>query len=359
MRSEKVYYLSQTRISTMTRIKVERMLPRRGQIMKAIGARVVADDVVAVAEAPGPTRLIDVAKTLALRDRDDLEKYLQKSVGVTIGEGELLAAHRGAIPFTRRSCRAPVAGQIVAVRKGWVALQEQAPPFQLRALVSGVISNVMPSLGVVIEVTGSLIEGAWGMGEETHGVIRVVAATRKDPLGVAAIDVSSTGAVIVGGAALGVAALRQAEQVRVRGIIVGSMDAAILNLTPPPTIPIVVTEGFGSIPMSSAVFDLLKERESQEVSINTKTQLRWGLIRPQIIVSSIGEARDELHAPGVLEVGDTVRVLRQPYIGQTGRVKSFPRESQLLESGLRLPGVEVDLEDGPAFVPALNLEVIR
>jgi hypothetical protein len=197
------------------------------------------------------------------------------------------------------------------------------------------------------------------MGGETSGVVRVVTETHKALLTVGDIDVSSTGSVIVGGSALGVESLRQAERVRVRGIIVGSMDAAILELVPPPTIPIVITEGFGSIPMSSTVFKLLKESEGREVSINAKTQLRWGLIRPQIIVPAISGAEEEPQAPGMLEINDTVRALRQPHIGQTGRVKSFPQGTQLLESGLRLPGVEVDLEDGPAFIPALNLEAIR
>jgi hypothetical protein len=354
-----VYYLPETRISAMTRIRVERLLPRRGQIVKAMGARVVPDDVVAVAELPGPMRLIDAAKALALRDRNDLEKYMQKSRGEAVEEGGILAARGGAIPFTRRVCRAPVAGSIAALSAGWVALQEQTPPFQLRALVSGVISSVMPSLGLVIELTGSLIEGAWGMGGETYGVIHVVAETCDETLSIESVDVSSTGAVVVGGAALGVEALRQAERVRVRGIIVGSMDAAILNLNPPPGIPIVITEGFGSIPMSVTIFNLLKQCEGREVSINAKTQLRWGLVRPQVIVPSVSEARDEALARDLLKVGDKVRALRQPYVGQVGRVKSFPQGTQLLESGLRLPGVEVDLEGGPVFIPALNLEVIR
>jgi hypothetical protein len=355
-----VYYLPETRISAMTKIKVERLLPRRGQVVKAIGARVTPDSVVATAELPGQLRLIDVAKPLALRDRSSVEKFMQKSEGEAVEEGEPLAACRGSLPFTRRVCRAPVAGQIATVSGGWVALQERTPPFQLRALVSGVVSSVMPSLGVVIEATGSLIEGVWGMGGETSGVVRVVTETHKDPLTVGAIDVSSTGSVVVGGSALGLEALRQAEQVRVRGIIVGSMDAAILERNPPPEIPIVVTEGFGSVPMTSTIFDLLKGGAGREVSINAKTQLHWGLIRPQIIIPSIGEAEERPHTPGKLEIGDAVRALRQPYIGQGGRVKSFPQGAQLLESGLRLPGVEVDLDaERGVFIPALNLEAIR
>lgn len=354
-----MYYLSETRIVPMAKVKIERLLPRRGQVTKSMGARVLPDDVVAAAELPGPLRLVDAARRLGLKDLGNLEKYLKKQVGATVEEGELLAAKYGIIPLIRRACRAPFAGKIGAVGDGWIVLQEQTPPFQLRALVSGVINSVMPSLGVVIEVTGRLIEGVVGVGGETYGVMHMASKSCRDRLGAEAIDVGCTGSVVVGGSSFDLEALRQAEQVRVRGVIVGSMDAAILNLNPPPSIPIVVTEGLGSIPMSSTIFDLLKESEGQEVSIVARSQMRRGLILPQIIVPVPGEIGGEIGSSGALEIGDRVRALRPPHVGQMGRVRAFPPETRIMESGLRLPGVEVDLEEGTTFIPALNLEAIR
>jgi hypothetical protein len=352
-----MYYLSEARVSASTTIMVERLLPVRGEVVRAIGERVGPVDVVARATTSGPPRLINVARALTLREHE-VEKYMLKAVGDTVEAAEPLAARRGVLPFTHRVCRAPVAGRIVAIAGGLVALEEQKP-LELRANVTGVVSSVMPSRGVVIELVGMLIEGAWGMGGETYGVLRVVTKERDQPVTVQTIDVGCHGTIVAGGARLEMEALRQAENVQVRGIIAGSLDATIRDLDPPPSIPIIATEGFGAISMAAPIFDLLKSNEGREVSVIANTQTRWGRVRPQIIVLSPGEGATELRTLGVLEIGDTVRALRNPYAGQTGQVVEFIHALRLVESGLRLRGAQVDLGGTRVFVPALNLERIR
>jgi hypothetical protein len=61
-----------------------------------------------------------------------------------------------------------------------------------------------------------------------------------------------------------------------------------------------------------------------------------------------------------VQVGDTVRPLRAPYIGMVGRVTAMPAMPHLLASGVRARVAAVDLGSaGKAYIPFENLEVLR
>ena len=49
---------------------------------------------------------------------------------------------------------------------------------------------------------------------------------------------------------------------------------------------LVVTEGFGKISMSKRTYELLKSFEGNMASINGATQIRAGVIRPEIIITN-------------------------------------------------------------------------
>ena len=58
-----------------------------------------------------------------------------------------------------------------------------------------------------------------------------------------------------------------------------------------------------------------------------------------------------------IEIGSRVRVLRGPYTGVSGTVSDIPKGMVQLETGARLPGVQVDFGGNDvAFVPFTNLE---
>ena len=47
---------------------------------------------------------------------------------------------------------------------------------------------------------------------------------------------------------------------------------------------LVVTEGYGNIKMSERTYNLLKLHDGKFVSINGATQIRAGVIRPEIVI---------------------------------------------------------------------------
>ena len=74
---------------------------------------------------------------------------------------------------------------------------------------------------------------------------------------------------------------------------------------------IILTEGFGHIPMAKRTFELLKSLEGQRASINGATQIRAGVMRPEIIVPGLSgdETAVETDKSGTIEIGDRVRLI--------------------------------------------------
>jgi hypothetical protein len=354
-----MYYPSVTQVTPLTIIKRERLLPVRGEVLASMGARVQSIDVVARASLGGELHVVDVGRTLSVKS-EDLDKYLLKRVGDTVEDEEAIAARGGRIPL-RRVCRSPVAGRIVAISGGRVVLESRAETFELHAHLRGTVVSVMPSLGVVIEAVGALVQGVWGAGGEAQGVLKMLAEDPKEKLVADALDVGCHGSIIVGGSSVDEEVVERAEQIQVRGIVVGSIGADLGERASDLPLPVIATEGMGQVPMASVIFELLRSNAGREASISGVTRLRWGTVRPEIIIPlhERGAKPSPPQLGGALEIGTQVRVIRQPYLGSVGQVVSLPSQPRAVDSEARLRGAEVELEEeGRVFVPYANLELI-
>jgi len=126
---------------------------------------------------------------------------------------------------------------------------------------------------------------------------------------------------------------------------------------------LIVTEGYGNIRMGSRTYDLLKEHDGKFVSINGATQIRAGVIRPEIVIplkddeipkTPIHESEEK----GIGE-GSLVRVIRAPYFGRMGLVKSLPSALQKMESETMVRVAEVEIDDDILIIPRSNLEMVE
>ena len=129
-------------------------------------------------------------------------------------------------------------------------------------------------------------------------------------------------------------------------------------------ITLIVTEGFGSIPMASRTFELLRSCEGRHVSVSGATQIRAGVQRPEIVAPAAdgAGAREGAHdsVEGGLKTGDMVRVIRQPYFGRIGKVTALPPELMPLETEARVRVLEVDFGNGArTLLPRANVEMIE
>jgi hypothetical protein len=112
--------------------------------------------------------------------------------------------------------------------------------------------------------------------------------------------------------------------------------------------------------MARATFELLQANDGRGASISGATQIRAGVIRPEVVIpTSQAEQADEAVALG-LDVGAPVRCIRAPHFGRIGEVVGLPVELMTMPSETRVRVVEVRLDGAETVtVPRANVEVIE
>ena len=353
-----VEYRPPVSVISAVQIEWERKLPVPGQVLVRVGDRVEAMDVVARALQPGKMFAIDAARDLGIGNAA-LPRYMLKTESEEVRAQEILAIRGGIL---KKRCVSPVAGTIRAVVQGRILLEREPMAVELRSYVRGEVSRLISNYGAAIRTTGALIRGAWGSGKDAYGVIRVVVADRDEALTEDLVDASCHGAIVVGGASVTAAALDKAEEVSVRAVVVGGMDASLIKHACSMTYPVFVTQAMGHWPILSDVFHLYKLHQGREAVIMQKQMLR-GVARPEMLISvPPGELGQMAHdsEPRVLVVGGRVNLTRPPFTGMAGEVVGMPGITLDTETGLQYRGVDVRLDDGRSVtVPVTNLDLIE
>ncbi len=360
-------------------IQKERRLPLQGEVLVEAGTTVQAEDVVAKADLPGNVQLLNVANLLSV-PAEEITEYMLKPIGETIAKDEIIATTKGLFGLFKSQARSPIDGVIEAVSDvtGQVILREPPIPVEVKAYTDGTVTKIAPNEGVTVETYGSYIQGIFGVGGETVGNLTVAVSSPSDELAAEQILPEHRNNILLGGSLVTTDAIQKAIQQGVKGIIAGGIDDADLRellgyelgvaITGSEEIGItlVITEGFGSIAMAEHTFTLLKAREGMKTSINGATQIRAGVVRPEILIpiapettetsSEAGDAATE----GMLEIGSSVRIIREPYFGKLGRVTELPVELQNLETEAQVRVLRVELENGEqTTLPRANVETIE
>lgn len=361
-----MYCPVRTLVSEYTTIRRERRLPVRGEVMAEVGSLVEPNDVIARCSHSGEICLIDVARALSVPDTE-VEQHLLKAVGDWVQSGEVVAARKGPVSLLNKTCRSPKEGIVTAISRGRLLLRaspvvpsEGAPSVELRAMLRGEVVEVIDGIGAIIEGHGGLVEGVWGWGDTSAGVLKLLVSAPDEPLTTASIDVASEGHILVGGACIDQAALLRAAEVKVNGIVVGSIHGTLVELGTKLPFPLVITEGFGHVPMADIIFDLLGSYEGDIACLSGPAESPRGHERPEIIMFPAARRQDAPPEDATsLQEGTSVRITREPHMGRTGTVRSILPKARVVESGVSLPSAEIRLseEDG-VTVPIANLELI-
>ncbi len=375
-------------VSARTRVEKLRRLPLKGDVLVREGDAVTADTVVARTELPGPMQTVRLAERLGIEPAA-VPAALCVQVGDQVQAGDLLAETQGLFGrFFRGELRSPVSGRVelISSTTGHLGVRVAPTPVERDAYIQGVVTRVLPHEGVVVTCEGALVQGIFGVGGERRGEIAVVTETPRQPIDEHAISDAHRGKILVGGSGITPSALRRAAEVGVAGLVCGGivdrdlMDylASALNqpgydigvaITGQEPIPftLILTEGFGVIDMAARTFALLRSLEGRFASINGATQIRAGVIRPELIVPLTAGA-DGL--PGIgpeteagssqLAVGTPIRVIREPWFGRLGVVTALPSELTQVESETLVRVLQARLDDGAQItVPRANVEIIQ
>lgn len=365
-------------VSPYTVIRRVRRLPIKGEVLVSAGESVTPEIVVARAQLPGIMQSVKAAGILGIEPEELAESLLVKTAD-TVEKGQVIAKSKAFFGLMKSECRSPVAGVVETISSvsGNVGIRQPPIPIEVKAYVSGRIAEVISGEGVVVEAHGALAQGIFGVGGERVGQLLAAAEKPTDILDERQITPAMAGKILIGGANITGAALKRASEMGVVGIVVGGIiDKDLIAflgydigvaITGHENIDItlVITEGFGTIPMAARTFGLLKSLEGKTGSINGATQIRAGVIRPELIVPLGERAKDaESIAPGgeefELSVGTPIRVIREPYFGELGEVTALPPQLVKVDSGASVRVLDAKLADGRTVtVPRANVEIIQ
>jgi hypothetical protein len=369
-------YTPGLRVTPDAVLRRERRLPLKGQVLVQQGQAVEADTLVARTELPGNVQTVNLASKLAI-DPERVTAALLKPVGSDVRKGEAIASGKSLFGFVTNTVTAPCDGSIESVSNitGQLILREPPIPVEVNAYVRGTVAEVLPGEGVIVECRGAFLQGIFGVGGETFGEIVIAVASPDEELRPERILHQHRGKVVVGGSYVSYDALMHAKQLGVAAVVVGGFDDGDLRrllgrdlgvaITGSEELgfTLVLTEGFGRIQMAERSWRLLNAQEGRLASVSGATQIRAGVMRPEILIPSvIGERPLEVGAePGAgLEVGSLLRVIREPYFGRIGKVVELPSELQQLDTEAHVRVLIVEFADDAtrAVVPRANVELI-
>jgi hypothetical protein len=334
----------------------KRTLPVPGEVQCRYGDVVAADRIIAEVEMPMGYHVLDLERILGMRVRN-ANRILVKEVGSSVEAGEVIARVGR---FAKRECVAPATGKIANAGGRKVLIQVTPQHIRLPAFYPGKIVNLIPERGAVIEATGALIQGIWGMGPEVRGRLECVVPEGKASLVADMITAAHMGTILVGGRALDTEAIAEAVRNQVSGVIVGSVTSDLLPAIEASGLALVATEGFGDFAINPSAFELLQSYSGHECCLSPLLQQRWDVRRPEVVIPLPAEGKPPTAAYGsTLDEGTRVRILRAPYENAIGQVFSMPSQPRTLESGIRARGALVDVDGTRVFVPFQNLEILH
>jgi len=355
-------------------VRKARRLPLAGEVMVKEGQTLRSGDVVARAELPGKVYPLNVGGQLNALP-EDVPSLMLKREGDRVEKGETIAQTGGIFGYFRSVSRSPVTGLVESVSKrtGQVMLRESPIPIEVDAYVDGRVVELFPTEGALVECHGTFVQGIFGLSGEIHGAIRPIAAAG-ERLTPAMIRPDLKGTIAVGGSLLGIDVYRAALEAGLAAIVVGGMPyrdiKAILGYELGVAITgheklgttVVVTEGFGEIAMAAGTHRLLSKLEGRLAAANGATQIRAGVIRPEVIVPLEGDrpARAEDEAATGITEGSLIRVIRAPWFGRLATVVELSVELQRMESETMVRVLKARFEDGTVVVlPRSNVERIE
>lgn len=371
-------YTPGLRVAERTLLRKERRLPLPGTVTVKEGDQVNADQVVAKTDLPGNVQPINVANLLSI-EPVDIKEFMLKEEGDAIEKDESLARSAGFFGMFKNTYKSSVSGTVESISDvtGQVLIREAPIPVEVQAYIDGVVTEVFSNEGVAVETTAAFIQGIFGLGGEAYGELAMACSSPDEVLTAAGIDEGCRGKVLVGGSLIELTALRKAVKLGAKGVIVGGFNnqdvkeilgydlgVAITGAEDMGT-TLMITEGFGKIRMANRTFQLLKSLEGKRASINGATQIRAGVIRPEVVIPlqkavDKKEAQEKRAASEGLVIGSQVRLIRQPYFGMMAEVTGLPAPLQELPTEGKVRVLEVKLENGDkVLMPRANVELIE
>jgi len=342
-----------------------------------------------------PMSVVPVSSKLGIWPRM-IRMYAEVKEGDVVKEGQVIAAAPGI--GTTDFVYSPISGIVekVCSQTGTIVIVRPIKPTQVLAHIAGTVTEIIPDQGAVVEAIGSQIEGIFGIGQERFGELQVVSDSPAGVLEEAGVEDNVKGKILVAGGFATLGAIQKARSEGAVGLIVGGLNQLDLvkvlgkelfvGITGQEEVDftVIILEGFGVMPMNEKAWQILDQCQGRIASIDGTTQIRAGVVRPEILISRESlTTQDNVLTAGAMEksmeepamrfplnklpvartelcVGDRVRCTRAPYFGLWGVVEEVLDQPEPVECEALMEVVRVRLDDNRLVtVPEANLEVFR
>ncbi len=363
-------------------VRIARVLSGKGTISVSVNQEVKPSDIIGTSNISSGFRILNLATLLGVNPKD-VGKYLKRDLGQRIYKGELLAYKPGGIFGGKKAVIAPTDGLLdfLNPQSGEMKMTVLPKKSDLPAGVFGIIESIDQEKGkVTIIAQASRIYGMFGSGKLRDGILEVL-GKRESLVDNSFISPKSEGHILLSGSLIYKNAISESISCGVNGIITGGINAkdyramAGGRLSFPKKlendigISVVVTEGFGSIPMGLDIDDFLLQYNNRFVSIDGNNRI---IDLPSYEESSMARVRSTKLPPiqdGVdleqinkiteLQPGAYVRVVGNSYAGEQGKVLAIDESLTLLPSGLSSMLSTIETKRRKIKVPVVNLEAIE
>lgn len=341
----------------LTNIKRERVVPVSGDVLVRRMQKVSPTDVIVVATMAPKFLLIDIAQGLnvAPAKADD---YLHRKSGEDLVKDDIIA---GPVGVFKRVIRAPQSGQVKIAGEGKVLFEMESPVFELQAGMEGTITNIIPERGAIIETRGALVQGIWGNGKITYGLMQQVSNDLLHELVPEQLNIGFRGAIITGGFCRNPNVLEAAGNIPIKGMILGSISSELIPLAKKVDYPILVIDGFGRKPMNRAAQRILIANKEKNVALNAQAYDPFLGNYPEVIISQ--STTTDLPSPygtDTLKAGKAVIIVNGLLSSSIGKIQKIYSQKRKLPSGISTRVAAVNLSgDKTVDVPLSNLEIIN
>jgi len=364
-------------VSAEALIRKTRRLPLKGEVLVEVGEEVRPETLVARTELPGNVTIVRAADQLGVLPAE-LEEVLLVRVGDAVEAGQKIAETKGLFGrWFKNSLHAPVTGTIEHFTEvtGNLSIRHPPKPVEINAYIQGVVAEVMPEEGAVIETRGALVQGIFGIGGERQGPLAVLADAPEEAVPAERVTGDCQGKIVVVGGQASAEIMQQVRAVGAVGVVAGGMlDTDLKQLLgydigvaitghEAVGFTLILTEGFGEIPMARRTFELLQALDGREASICGATQIRAGVRRPEVIIPRPELPETDLRTDWAgsqeLNPGTPIRLIREPFFGALGTVAELPPELVEIDTGAAVRVLVATLEDGRTVtVPRANVEIV-
>ncbi|HSM23582.1 MAG TPA: hypothetical protein VK856_01820 [Anaerolineaceae bacterium] len=339
----------------LAKIQRTRMFTGRGDVLVKVGQKVDALDPIAEFVPEEKFQIINIKKELNLKNIEDARRSINVKIGDKLHRGDIVARSQG---IFSKTVVAQTDSEVINIIGSQIIVRVTQPTKPVIAGFDSIVTEILPFRGVVIETNGALIQGVWGNQKATSGQLTANMDDIFEELTPEKIDVTYRGSIVLGGYCSKVEVLKAAEELNIKGLILSSMSASLATAAINCSIPIILLEGFGPIPLNERAFELLKSNEGKLISLNAIYDPKQSE-KPEIIIQMPVEG-DQPSESLTIKPGRVVRINNGNYQGRAAVIKKINETKTKLSNGIRTNCAIVELNDEDMIsIPLANLDILE